>query len=53
MKHKLLFSGLMLFCMNTQATIISNLEDYTNGGSFFAKVIVQNGSADTVTIRAT
>ncbi len=52
MKHKLLFSGLLLFCMNTQANIISNLEDYTNGGSFFAKVIVQNAAADTVNISA-
>ncbi len=52
MKKILIFSSLMLSCMNAQATIISDLEDYTNGGSFFAKVIVQNGAADTVSISA-
>lgn len=52
MKIILLFSSLMLFCMNAQATIISTLEDATEGGGFFALVTVENAATDTVTITA-
>ncbi len=52
MKRTFLSSCLMLFCMSAQATVISHLEDFTNGGSFFADVTVKNSGTNTVNITA-
>lgn len=52
MKNILLFSSLMLFCLNTQATVISHLEDVTEKGGFFAVVTVENVATNTVNITA-
>ncbi len=52
MKKIVLLSGLLLFCLKAQATIISDLVDVTEGGGLFALVTVQNAAADTVTITA-
>ncbi len=54
MKKILLSSCLMLFCMNAQATLISNLEDVTNpeDGDFSAKVIITDVETNTVNIFA-
>ncbi len=52
MKKLLLSCTLVLFSLSTQATVISILEDATNGGNFFAQVTVQDVATNTVNISA-
>ncbi len=52
MKYTLLSSCLMLCSLNAHAIIVADLEDATNGGSFFAQIAIVDAGADTVTINA-
>ncbi len=52
MKRLLLSCSLMLFSFSTHATVISLLEDATNGGNFFAQITVQDVTTNTVNITA-